>query len=136
MSSTAIVVPASLTVPSTVFVIPQSNMSITWKIKFLTTYATHHAISNLTGIVKGIDPGQPAQSALADPVKTFRYWQIFCVLSDNSTLLNCHFDIIKLYQPVLASFPFLLFLSTSSDKVPFPVVGHIYQEYQVLPVSF
>ena len=33
----------------------------------------------------------------------------FCVLSDNSTLLNCHFEIIKPYWPVLASFQFLLF---------------------------
>ena len=42
-------------------------------------------------------------------VETFRYWQIFCVSSDNSTYLNCHFEIIKPYRPVFASFPFLLF---------------------------
>ena len=42
-------------------------------------------------------------------VETFCYWQIFCILSDNSTCLNYHFDIIELYRPVLASFPFVLF---------------------------
>ena len=33
-------------------------------------------------------------------------------LSDNSTLLNCHFEIIKQYQPVLALFPFLAVCKT------------------------
>ena len=37
------------------------------------------------GIAKSIDPGQPAQSAQADHGRTFRYWLIFYVLSDNST---------------------------------------------------
>ena len=49
-------------------------------------------------------------------VETFRYWQIFCVLSDNSTILNCHFEIIEPYQRVLASFLVLSFLSRSSIR--------------------
>ena len=57
-------------------------------------------------------------------VKTFRYWQIYRVLNDNYNLLNCHFEIIEPYQPVLTSFPFLSFLSRSSDKVPFCMTGH------------
>ena len=35
----------------------------------------------------------------------------------NSTLLKCHFEIIKRFRPVLDLFPFSLFLSRSSDKV-------------------
>ena len=42
-------------------------------------------------------------------VKTFRYWQIFCLLSENSTKVNCHFEINEPYRPVFASFLFLLF---------------------------
>ena len=57
-------------------------------------------------------------------VETVHYWQIFCVLSDNSTLLNCHFEIIETYRPVLALF-WVLFLSRSSDKVSFRATGHI-----------
>ena len=59
-------------------------------------------------------------------VETFLYWQNFCVLSGNSTSLNCHFEIIELYRHVLTSFPFLLFLSRRSDKVPFRVTSHKY----------
>ena len=32
------------------------------------------------GFAKSIDPGQPAGLTM---VETFRYWQIFCVFSDN-----------------------------------------------------
>ena len=39
----------------------------------------HHAKRDLMGIAKSIDPGQPAQ------FEAFRYWQIVCVLSQNST---------------------------------------------------
>ena len=77
------------------------------------------------GIAKSIHPGQPVQSVQADLVETFCHWQIFCILGDNSTLLNCHFEIVEKYQPVLASFSFFLFLSSSSDKV-LCVMGHIY----------
>ena len=35
-------------------------------------------------MAKSIDPGQPAQSAQADHGRV-SYWQIICVLSDNST---------------------------------------------------
>ena len=37
-------------------------------------------------------------------VEAFRYLQIFCVLIDNSTILNGHFEIIEPYRPVLTSF--------------------------------
>ena len=60
--------------------------------------------------------------------KSACYWQIFCVSNDNSTLLNCHFEVINWHQPILASFPlfFFSFLSSrSSDKVPFHMTGHI-----------
>ena len=40
-------------------------------------------------------------------VETFGCWHIFCVLIDNSTLLNRHFEIVEPYRPLLASFPFL-----------------------------
>ena len=40
-------------------------------------YVTHHAKRDLVGIAKSIDPGQPAQTAQADQVRTFRYWQSF-----------------------------------------------------------
>ena len=78
---------------------------------------------DLMGIAEGIDPGQPAQ------VDHSGKWQIFCLLirlfSDNSTKLNCHFEIIELHWPVHASFLSLFFLSRSSNKVPFCVMGHI-----------
>ena len=61
-------------------------------------------------------------------VETFRSWQIFCVSSDNSTKVNCQFEIIEAYRPVLDSFSVLSFLSRSSDKVPFCVTGHIYNQ--------
>ena len=47
-------------------------------------------------------------------------------LSDNSTKLNCHFEIIEPYRLVLASFPFNIILSRSSDKANFGVTGHKY----------
>ena len=60
---------------------------------------------DLTGIAKSIEPGQPVQSVQADQGRTFRYLQIFRVFIDNSTLLDCHFEIIEPYWPVLSSFP-------------------------------
>ena len=67
--------------------------------------------------------GSPRRTTM---VETFCCWQIFCVLGDNSSLLNCRFEIIERYRPVLAKFRFLLFLSRSLDKVPFCVTGHMY----------
>ena len=59
-------------------------------------------------------------------VEIFCYWQIFCVLSDNSTLLNYHFEIIESYRPVLSSLPFSLFCLGVPIRSLFCVMGHIY----------
>ena len=59
-------------------------------------------------------------------VERFRSWQFFCVLREKYNYLNCHFEIIELYRPLIASFPFFIILSRSSNKVPFRVRGHIY----------
>ena len=50
------------------------------------TYVTHHAKRDLMGIVKGIHPGQPVQSAQADHRWNFSLLADFlCILSENST---------------------------------------------------
>ena len=85
---------------------------------------THHMKRGLMGIVKNIDPDRPVKFAQADHNGNFSLLADFPLLSDNSTLLNCQFEIIKPYQPVLASFPFLLFVSRSSKKVAFHVTNH------------
>ena len=77
----------------------------------------HHKKRKLIGIAKSIDRGQPVQSAQADHGRNFSLladflcikWQIFCGLSDISNVLNSHFEIMQLYQLVLALFLFLLF---------------------------
>ena len=67
-------------------------------------YVTHQEKRDLMGIAKSIDAGRP-QSKLF----TIGRLSAYLPLSHNSNLINCQFEVIKLYQPVLALFPFLLF---------------------------
>ena len=60
-------------------------------------------------IVKNIDPGHPRSPRSLTTIETFHYLQIFCVLSDNSTYLNCHFEIVEWYQAVFSLFPFFYY---------------------------
>ena len=48
-------------------------------------YVTRHAKRNLMEIAKNINPVSLRNPHRLTTVETFRYWQTFCILSDNST---------------------------------------------------
>ena len=56
----------------------------------------------------------------------FAIGRFFCVLNDNSSLLNCHFKNYRLESTYSCFIPHFLFISfrRSFDKVPFHMIGH------------
>ena len=70
-------------------------------------FVTHHAKRDLMGVAKSMTSVSLRSPRRLITVETFRYWQIFCVLCDNSTSLNFHVETIESYRPFLASSPFI-----------------------------
>ena len=84
-----------------------SLVSLFFKLQLIMRKGTFWKLRKVSTLVRLCEPRSLTR------VDTFRSWQIFCVLNNNSTLINCHFKNIDWYQPVLSSFP------------PFPHLFHL-----------